>query len=172
MGGYGGFERVIVKRRDYVFFENGKIWEGPDDLRPPSGALEFRLEMLRSRLAASRAGLDGSEKASFRRKWDQICEGRTEEDASRAESGAEPAKREVSEVLTNFATKDKYERIRNGMNYDSVREIMGGDGEERSRSVVAGISTAAYAWSNPDGGNMLVIFQDGRLVQKSQAGLK
>ncbi len=68
-------------------------------------------------------------------------------------------------------TRAKYERIQNSMTYDQVRAIIGQDGEELSRSDVAGYTTVMYAWKNSNGSNMNAMFQNGRLVNKAQFGL-
>lgn len=65
-----------------------------------------------------------------------------------------------------------YGRIKTGMSYKAVRAIVGADGEEQSSSDLAGIRTAAYTWRNSDGSNMMLMFQNGRLAQKAQFGLK
>ena len=65
-----------------------------------------------------------------------------------------------------------YNRIKTGMSYKTVRAIVGVDGEEQSSSDLAGIRTAAYTWRNSDGSNMMLMFQNGRLAQKAQFGLK
>jgi hypothetical protein len=71
------------------------------------------------------------------------------------------------------ATKAEYLRLRDGMSYAQVVEIIGCEGEENSRSSIAGITTIMYSWD----GNALIssmnaIFQDDRLVNKAQLGLR
>jgi len=69
-------------------------------------------------------------------------------------------------------TLAEYEQIRDGMRYEQVRTIIGAPGEELSRSDVAGYTTVMYSWSNPNGSNMNAMFQNGRLVNKAQFGLR
>jgi hypothetical protein len=47
-----------------------------------------------------------------------------------------------------------------------------GDGELRSSNYSDGLRTEAYEWQNADGSVVHLIFQNGRLVQKSQSGLR
>lgn len=69
-------------------------------------------------------------------------------------------------------TRAKYERIREGMTYEQVREILGETGEELSRSDIGGYTTVMYSWKNSNGSNMNAMFQNGRLVNKAQFGLR
>ncbi len=64
------------------------------------------------------------------------------------------------------------------MSYWEVRGIIDSAGTELSHSNIDGIpgvmesiETIAYSWSNPDGSNMLAMFQNDKLIQKSQFGL-
>ena len=68
-------------------------------------------------------------------------------------------------------TRAKYERIQDGMTYDQVRAIIGQEGEELSRSDIAGYTTVMYSWKNSNGSNMNAMFQNGKLVSKAQFGL-
>lgn len=70
-------------------------------------------------------------------------------------------------------TKAKYDAVKNGMTYSQVASILGCDGEELSSSEMAGFKTIMYMWDgNSLGGNMNAMFQNGKLVQKAQFGLK
>ena len=74
---------------------------------------------------------------------------------------------------TRTVTAAEYARLATGMTYRQAVEIIGFEGEELSRSEIAGITTVMYQWTNPgfSGANMNAMFQDGRLVQKAQFGL-
>jgi len=72
-----------------------------------------------------------------------------------------------------------YERIRPGMSYFEVRMIIGDGGTELSRShldgvagVMESIDTVMYGWSNANGSNMNAMFQNDKLIQKAQFGLR
>jgi hypothetical protein len=69
-------------------------------------------------------------------------------------------------------TLAEYEQIRDGMTYFQVTAIIGAGGQEMSRSDLAGYTTVMYGWSNSNGSNMNAMFQNGRLVNKAQFGLR
>lgn len=84
---------------------------------------------------------------------------------------------EISPPAT--VTKSEYESIRDGMSYTEVSRIIDNNGEEISSSKVEGIpgimpttSIKMYMWKNSDGSNMNAIFENNRLVNKAQFGLK
>ncbi|MFN2427119.1 MAG: hypothetical protein ABR587_11810 [Candidatus Binatia bacterium] len=66
----------------------------------------------------------------------------------------------------------EYERLREGMTYSDAVGIIGASGQELSRSDIAGYSTVMYSWSNSNGSNMNAMFQNGRLANKAQFGLR
>ena len=72
---------------------------------------------------------------------------------------------------SSIVTKSEYEKVSEGMSYSQVRAIIGCDGEEMSHSDYSGISTIMYSWKNSNGSNMIVMFQDDRLINKSEFGL-
>lgn len=76
-------------------------------------------------------------------------------------------------------TMSNYQQIQNGMSYQQVVQIIGKAGEEISRSHIAGVpgvmesvDTVFYQWVNPGGSNMNAMFQNDKLIQKAQIGLK
>ncbi|MFC1613915.1 DUF3862 domain-containing protein [Gemmatimonadota bacterium] len=78
-----------------------------------------------------------------------------------------------------FVTYAEYERIQNGISYKEVVAIIGDEGEEMSRSKINGvpgvmedIETVMYQWVNTNGSNMNAMFQNDKLIQKAQFGLK
>ncbi len=67
---------------------------------------------------------------------------------------------------------DSYTALKEGMTYDEVVRIVGAPGVERSRSAIGNTVTVLYAWQRRGSpGSMTVMFQNDRLVQKSQFGL-
>lgn len=75
-------------------------------------------------------------------------------------------------------TYSDYMQIKNGMSYSQVVGIVGSQGKEMSRNHMDGvpgfmdsIETVGYMWQNGDGSNLLVVFQNDRVVQKNQAFL-
>ena len=78
-----------------------------------------------------------------------------------------------------IVTFDKYQRIQNNMSYSQVVAIIGAEGEEMSRNKMEGvpgvmesIETVMYQWVNSNGSNMNAMFQNDKLIQKAQFGLK
>lgn len=76
-------------------------------------------------------------------------------------------------------TMDMYLRIGVGMSYRHVSQIIGFPGTEVSRNHIEGVpgvmestTTVMYEWMNQDGFGMNAMFQNDRLVQKSQYGLE
>ena len=79
----------------------------------------------------------------------------------------------------NPFTRMMYDTIAVGMTYDEVTRILGYTGEEMSSNRIEGvpgitpsIDTKMYQWVNSDGTNMNAIFQNNKLVQKAQWGLR
>ena len=71
-------------------------------------------------------------------------------------------------------TLAKFGQIQTGMSYDEVVAIIGNNGVEQSTSEVGDIRTVMVSWANPGlmQGNASIIFQNGKLMSKSQLGLK
>jgi len=72
---------------------------------------------------------------------------------------------------TPVVKKADYDRLKEGMSYSQIRSIIGVEGEELSRSDVAGFKTIMYSWKNANGSNMNVMLQNDRLINKAQYGL-
>lgn len=69
-------------------------------------------------------------------------------------------------------TMAQYNRLENGMSYAEASEILGSPGTEMSSSDLGGIKTTMYMWEGTSpGANMNAMFQNGKLIQKSQFGL-
>lgn len=69
-------------------------------------------------------------------------------------------------------TLPDYIEISEGWSYDRVKVLLKVDGIEQASNEIGGVKTIIYKWQNSDGGNILLTFQDGKLVSKAQAGLK
>lgn len=83
-----------------------------------------------------------------------------------------------AEVDTNAGkmTKAKFDEIQNGMTYEEVTKIIGGEGEVLSESGQKGqqFHTIMYQYEGVGnlGANSNLMFQEGKLVNKAQFGLK
>ena len=95
----------------------------------------------------------------------------------------QPTKPEAGFKMPNIGkqivTFDDYQRIQSGISYRQVVAIIGAEGEELSRNKINGvpgvmesIETVMYQWVNGNGSNMNAIFQNNKLMQKAQFGLK
>lgn len=84
---------------------------------------------------------------------------------------------EESEMRVTI-TMDEFEKIENGMTYDQVKEIIGGDGELQAESGEKGsdIYTVSYKWDGESltGSAANLTFQGAtpKLQSKVQVGLK
>ena len=88
-------------------------------------------------------------------------------------------KKESKGFLQGTVSKADYNKIKHGMLYSEVVGIIGKPGNEISsnkidgvRGVMASVTTIMYEWHNVDGSNMNAIFQNSKLVQKAQFGLR
>lgn len=83
------------------------------------------------------------------------------------------------DFLPDIVTKIEYIQIRHGMSYSEVVSIIGSRGEETASNRMEGVPgvmesvyTVMYSWQNRDGSNMNAMFQNDKLVNKAQFGLK
>jgi len=75
-------------------------------------------------------------------------------------------------IFQNVVDLAVYETLFDGMSYTDVTRVIGSAGEEMSRSELGNIDTVMYSWKNRDGSNMNAMFQNDRLIQKAQFGLR
>jgi hypothetical protein len=94
--------------------------------------------------------------------------------AKKAAGASSPRGGQITDKQAGRAdvTLSQYQRMAMGMSYAEVASIIGAPGEEQVRSQVASIETVMYKWASPSGANMSAMFQNDRLVQKAQSGLK
>lgn len=73
-------------------------------------------------------------------------------------------------------SKAEFEAIQNGMTYEEVVKIVGGEGELLSETGTKGdqFHTVMYKWDGEGsiGANANAMFQGGKMINKSQFGLK
>ena len=88
--------------------------------------------------------------------------------AAPADTEAPPATEKPAGV-----TKALFDQLQTGMSYDDAVAIIGPPESTMSESEIAGIKTVMYQWKgNSFASNMNAMFQDGKLVNKAQFGLK
>ena len=85
---------------------------------------------------------------------------------------ADDAPAEGSRFRLSKITAEEYARLESGMSYRQAVAIIGEEGEELSRTDMAGYTTIMYGWTNWDGSNANAMFQNGALVSKAQFGLR
>lgn len=130
-------------------------------------------------IATAFGGDDKKEQASTEPKQE------VKQDQPKQETKQEPQKQEVKkeepkkeETPKNKPgiSKAEFDQIQNGMSYEEVKNIIGSDGEVLSESGQAGqqFHTIMYKWDGEKGfgANANFMFQEGKLQNKSQFGLK
>ncbi len=77
-------------------------------------------------------------------------------------------------VPTNPVSLDEFNRVQPGMTVVQVEALVGAPGQEvrRDQDPRVQLTFIALNWKNPDGSVMMTSFQNGRLVVKSQRGLR
>lgn len=66
-----------------------------------------------------------------------------------------------------------FTQLKTGMTYEQVVKILGKEGTELSSNEIGGVKTVMYQWEGESfGQNMNAMFQNGKLMSKSQFGLK
>lgn len=68
-------------------------------------------------------------------------------------------------------TMAQYEKLRNGMTYKQVVDILGSEGEELSRSEIGRNKTIVYMWKDDNFSSISAIFFNDKLMSKSKSGL-
>lgn len=71
----------------------------------------------------------------------------------------------------NKVTLEKYNQIETGMTLEEVEAILG-EGTENASTEAGDVNIKSYQWINSDGSNIQIMFQDGKVNTKAQAGLK
>ena len=69
-------------------------------------------------------------------------------------------------------TMDMYQRIYPGQDMQEVFTIMKRDGTPTATTAATGFVCQGYMWQNPDGSNLQVLFMNGKVHTKAQAGLR
>lgn len=79
----------------------------------------------------------------------------------------------VSEGSDVVVTADMYAQIKEGMTYEEVVEIFGGDGVLISDTELAGSTSQIYQWNGESlGANCMITFSDGTVFAMSQVGIE
>lgn len=68
-------------------------------------------------------------------------------------------------------SKSNYNKIHEGMSFSEVVEILGDDYDLSSNAGFMGVSSSCYVWERFDGANITIIFLNGKVFSKAEAGL-
>lgn len=103
-------------------------------------------------------------------------DGQAESATSEGEAANPDSPDDVASVTpTEEVTLATFNRIQTGMSFKEVTDILGPPDQLLSENNIGGVSNKMYQWDADSGGfgaNMNAIFQDDKLVQKAQFGLK
>ncbi|HEC62755.1 MAG TPA: hypothetical protein ENI27_10965 [bacterium] len=87
-------------------------------------------------------------------------------------SQTETASSGPAKMVNDRITKARFMELETGMSHAQAVLVIGKEGELLSENNIAGFHTAMYSWANWDESNMNIMFQNDRLIQKAQFGLK
>jgi hypothetical protein len=69
-------------------------------------------------------------------------------------------------------TMDMYQRIYPGQELEDVVSLMKNPGTPTATTAAPGFVCQGYMWQNPNGSNIQVLFMNGKVHTKAQAGLR
>ena len=98
--------------------------------------------------------------------------GGTERSKTRPARSTAPFVLMPSSRAPELITLAKFNQLQQGISYQEAVRIMGKEGTVMSESSIANIYTVMYSWQSNGIGNMNAIFQNGRMINKAQFGLK
>ena len=88
-----------------------------------------------------------------------------------------PLARPVISMLANWSagetsiTTAKFNAIKPGMGYEQIKQLMGSDGVEFTRTEQSNFIVSTYQWDNPDGSYVQVTLNNNAVNNKMQYGL-
>ncbi len=89
---------------------------------------------------------------------------------SKTEAAAGSSKQD--ETPTAEITKKEFKKIKTGMSYKEVLKIIGKKGKLISTSETNGAKTNTYQWRSGSSGTVVIIFQDNKVMSKTQVGVE
>lgn len=102
---------------------------------------------------------------------EERAEEKAEEEKAEAIRASERAEAERIEAEKPALTKVNYHKVKEGMTYQEVVEIIGPPDSELSSSEIGDIKTQIYMWKSGILANANMTFQNGKLIMKAQFGL-
>lgn len=85
---------------------------------------------------------------------------------------ASEVKKEMDQADAEAIKLSEFASLKNGMTYKQVVKILGKEGTPTGDNELAGYKTEMYSWENSNASNIQCMFQNGKLMQKNQFGLK
>jgi len=70
-----------------------------------------------------------------------------------------------------IVTKSEYDQIQTGMSYSQVAAIVGDPGSQSQKQEFMGTVNTIYTWQNGDGSNLICMFDNDKLINKTQTML-
>ncbi|NML64160.1 hypothetical protein HHL22_02980 [Hymenobacter sp. RP-2-7] len=83
-----------------------------------------------------------------------------------------PAVPVAASVATGQVTLTTYAYLTPGLLYTQASELLGGPGVLVSARDSGGVHAVVYKWGGPNGAFMQAVFQNDRLVRKTEVGLQ
>lgn len=94
---------------------------------------------------------------------------KTEDTATKPET---TTKTTDDKTTTTGLTLEKFNQIQNGMKYEEVVKILGGEGTETSSFSSGSTSTVTYKWEGEKYARITATFRNGELASKIQTNVK
>lgn len=85
---------------------------------------------------------------------------------------AAPVPKATAAPETGAVTMANFNKLKTGMSYRQVVAILGSEGEVLSENEIAGTRTVMYQWKAGYLANMNAMFQNDKLISKTQLGLE
>lgn len=92
--------------------------------------------------------------------------------SSSPSSSSDNSESTSSDTKSSTLTLEKYNKIKNGMSYKEVVDIVGSEGTETSNSEIGKYKTVVYKWDGEGFSYLIATFQNDKMSFKSQYGLK
>lgn len=190
---YGSCRAVVLTDKSgdvyegYVRFHNGRR----SDLRVTVSAEGIEYTLGAPASTGPKGELPARERlrqAKTRLQELQILIGRQEREIARLEELCRPMEDDIETAAVDpnaeppaptehddgeeVVTREQYDRIEKGMSPAQVVAILDASGMLLSSSQFDGASNEIYVWTNPDDSHVCLVFQDNRVLVKTQFGLE
>ena len=124
---------------------------------PPPGTVTITIEGL--------DGIQGAAEGKQRAEAIAAAARALETIATRSRLNAQPSQ-------TGHLGLSNYDRVSNGLSSGQVRDVLGFPGLPVDCGGILPEGTEAFQWFDSSGGNAIVLFDNGKVAAKAEAGLK